>query len=187
MSLNDVPKSGQTLGGTQPLIQANFADIETDFKVNHENFNDTDAGKHKFLQMPEQGSAPATAAGEGGLYTKDANSEPCLFYRRETNGDEVQLTTSATPTLAEDGYTFLPGGLLLQWGLETIPDFTTTTVTFPTAFSAAPYNIVASAKASTASEKSYGQVVNTPIAASFEWRNSTGTAAEVYWQAIGPA
>ncbi len=37
-------------------------------------------------------TAPATAAGEGKIYTKDSGTQPELFFREESNGDEVQLT-----------------------------------------------------------------------------------------------
>jgi hypothetical protein len=90
-----VPQSGQTLGNTQSPIQTNFSIITTAQSVNHVTYDDADQGKHKFLQMPEQISAPSTAANEGALYTKvDTASVPKtqLFYRNESNGTEVQLT-----------------------------------------------------------------------------------------------
>ena len=39
-----------------------------------------------------EGSAPTTAAGEGSLYTKDSGTQPELFFREESSGDEVQIT-----------------------------------------------------------------------------------------------
>lgn len=92
---DNVPQSGQTLGTTQPLIQSNFSIITTAQSVNHVAYDDADQGKHKFLQMPEQGSAPTTAANEGALYTKVDTGTPAttqLFYRNESAGTEQQLT-----------------------------------------------------------------------------------------------
>ena len=37
-------------------------------------------------------TAPSTAADEGKLYTKDSGGQPELFFREESDGDEVQLT-----------------------------------------------------------------------------------------------
>ena len=54
--------------------------------VEHDN-----EGKHRRATFPE-GSAPATAVGEGAIYTKDSGTEPELFYRRENNGGEIQIT-----------------------------------------------------------------------------------------------
>lgn len=44
--------------------------------------------------MNEQGSAPSTSAGQGTLYTKDTGGQPELFYREESDGDEVQITAA---------------------------------------------------------------------------------------------
>ncbi len=38
-------------------------------------------------------TAPSTAASEGALYTKDTSGQPELFYREESSGDEVQMTS----------------------------------------------------------------------------------------------
>ena len=46
-----------------------------------------------FVSLPE-GSAPATAAGEGALYTKDTGGQPELFYREESSGNEIQITNA---------------------------------------------------------------------------------------------
>ena len=40
-----------------------------------------------------EGTAPSTAASEGALYTKDTSGQPELFYREESDGDEVQITS----------------------------------------------------------------------------------------------
>lgn len=39
-----------------------------------------------------EGSAPTTDASEGAVYTKDSGTQPELFYREESSGDEVQVT-----------------------------------------------------------------------------------------------
>lgn len=44
----------------------------------------------------EETTAPTTAAGEGALYTKDTGGQPELFYREESDGDEVQLTSGGS-------------------------------------------------------------------------------------------
>lgn len=44
------------------------------------------------INLDEQGSAPDTAADEGAIYTKLDGSQSELFYREESNGDEVQIT-----------------------------------------------------------------------------------------------
>ena len=40
-----------------------------------------------------EGTAPTTAAGQGGIFTKDIGGQPELVYVEESDGDEVQITS----------------------------------------------------------------------------------------------
>lgn len=80
---NVPPASGGTLSGTRDPIRNNFTQIQTVSNVNHVDYDDADQGKHKFLQMPTQGSAPTTAATEGGLYVKNNGSFDSLFLEKQ--------------------------------------------------------------------------------------------------------
>lgn len=182
----DIPKSGETLGGTRERINQNFQDINTAFSVNHSPLDVSTDGKHIYMQMPEQSSAPGTAANEGALYTKVTDSVTCLFWQQESSGTEVQLTTSQTPTKSTNGATFLPGGILMQWGTEDSPS-TNGQVTFPTAFAAAPYSINVTIGYSSSADVTVVVSSSTPpTATTFNWRRS-GSASKLYWMAIGPA
>jgi hypothetical protein len=57
-----------------------------------------------------EGSAPTTAAGVGALYTKDTSGQPELFFREESNGDEVQITSggSVNGAVTESSGTWTP-------------------------------------------------------------------------------
>lgn len=60
-------------------------------------------GGHAFTE----GTAPSTAANTGAVYTKDSGGQPELFFREESDGDEVQLTKSgvvAATLLSNGGY-----------------------------------------------------------------------------------
>ncbi len=67
----------------------------------NENINlDTSSGSfaplshdHASLTLAET-TAPSTSASEGAVYTKDTGGQPELFYREESDGDEVQITDS---------------------------------------------------------------------------------------------
>lgn len=48
-------------------------------------------GYHKAIRLPE-GTAPTTPASYGSVYTKDSGTQPELFFREESDGDEVQIT-----------------------------------------------------------------------------------------------
>lgn len=133
----DIPQATDDPSQSQPLLLGNFQEIAAAFNLNHGDFNTGEQGLHKFLQMPEQSSAPTTAANEGALYTKDSSGSTQLFWREESNGTEYQLTN---PFVASaNGYITFPGGLLMQWtsGLAS----SGATVSFPTPFTTAVYNI----------------------------------------------
>lgn len=89
----NTPNFGDAFNATQPIIRANFQEIASAIAVNHGDFNSANQGKHKFVELVNQASAPGTSAAEGALYCKDVGSgESQLFYRRESNGAESQIT-----------------------------------------------------------------------------------------------
>lgn len=186
----NVPASGQSLGETRPTIQGNFADINTAFGANHIALTTSTDGKHKFLQMPEQGAPPSTGPNEGALYTKEDNSITNLFWRMENNGTdgtEVKMTGPA-PLKSAKGYTFLPGNLLIEWGYASVPAGSpgTKTVTFPKAFGATPYSVQVTIN--NFISNSTKAVYTSNIAASqFVIINTdSGNAHNVQYIAIGP-
>jgi len=85
---------------------------------------------------------PAAIADAYILYCKDdSGGDPELFGIDESS-NIIQFTNGA-PTVAQNGFCFLPGGLFLQWGRGLIAGGgTTAAVVFPTAFSAAAYSVV---------------------------------------------
>lgn len=110
----NIPLPTDLLKNSQADIQANFTSNSVAFNQNHVDFNDAGAGKHKFLQMPEQVAAPITAANEMGLYTKEEGGVAQMFIRRENNGTEINLTNDVGKDI--QGWTRLPNGLLVKWG-----------------------------------------------------------------------
>ena len=177
---------GSTLVGTRDQIRTNFEIIRDDFAINHVGYDETGEGKHKFMQMPEQASAPTTAANEGALYTKEMDSETNLFFRKESDGTEVQLTTSQTPTVGTDGATFLPGGLLMQWGFVNAPG-ASGQVTFTETYSAAPYSIQVSLYRNSGNQSVTVSSSTVPTTTTFNYLSSSAGSDGLYWIAIGPA
>lgn len=51
-------------------------------------------GTFNGVYLPEQSSDLGTTASEAVLYTKDTGGQPELYFREESNGDTVQLTTA---------------------------------------------------------------------------------------------
>lgn len=146
-----IPASGQSLGSSRTQVQNNFSSLRTTISnatlPNHIDVNSTGAGKHIFIQMPVQtpSAANLTLSGEFGLIAKTANGISELFYNRDganTAGtpNYIQLT-KGNPSVATPGYSFLPGGILIQWGLGTASGGSAA-ITFPTPFPATLFSVV---------------------------------------------
>lgn len=195
-----IPVSGDSLGGTRDRIRTNFEEIATVTAVNHVAFNSLGEGKHKFLQMPEQASAPTTAADEGGFYAKVGASpaQTNLFFRGESDGFEYQLTraiSASTTRFATNtayvanhtgGWTFLPGNLLLQYGARTTPG-TSGTITFPVAFTTGYYSITIGLSRNDSSSNQSFYVDNSVAVSltSFAYDSTSSATDPIYWMAIG--
>lgn len=148
-----IPQPTDQLKVSQGDILGNFQELSTWVNINHEDFASGNSGKHKFLQMPEQGAAPTTAANEAGFYAAvgatSAVSE--LVFRRESNGTSIPFTEGLN---AVAGYSRLPSGALVKWDTLSIAGaavgnfdntyaFTWTVPNIP-AFTSAPFMAVIS-------------------------------------------
>lgn len=118
-TINLTPNPGDRISDTQALILANFNSINIAFNLNHGDFGSGIEGKHQFLQMPEQAFASVTTlANEGGLFAAQGVTSTVteLVFRRESDGVELAFTEG---TLATPGWTRLPSGLIIKFGLVT--------------------------------------------------------------------
>lgn len=126
--------------GTLPLdqdyinLQRNFQAADTSFGVDHTNFStDTEQnGYHKEIrQIPfstvasnpmnnQPVAAPAAIASYGQIFQAQINDgynlDEALYFL--SGGNRLtQMTRNFQPLAAANGYTSLPGGLVLQWGV----------------------------------------------------------------------
>lgn len=187
----DVPQAAQTIAATQPLINDNFGAINTVFGANHVTFNEANAGMHNFMQMPEQSSDPTTVANVCALYSKefdvadDGTLVTTLFFKNESSGD---VTTFGGPSLlASAGYSYLPGGLLVQW--NRVNAVSSGAVSFPIEFGEAAYYVNFIPSGSATNNRLFFRIEGVPTAASFVPlivdRNDTPTTNPINWIAIG--
>lgn len=180
----NIPQPTDDPSDSQPLLLGNFQAINSFLGQNHLSIADGEDGKHKFMQMPEQASAPTTAANEGALYTKEgsASSTSDLFYRQESDGTEIQLT-SGTPTSATDGTSSLPGGIIIKWGSSSWANGSNSqAVTFTTAFSSSLYSLVVTAKTSAGYQVAYQ---NSSVSGFTAYRGTTSGLVTFTYIAIG--
>lgn len=154
---------------------------------NHVAFNDADEGKHKFLQMPVQASAPTTAASEGGLYVKDDGSGVAqLYFREESNGAERQISGGDVGT---SGKIPLAGGLYLIWNIIAAPAVGNIAVTFPHGgFDTNCFNVTLQALRVDESS-SFGNNIyvkdGTVTKTGFTLIRGAGTVPNIYYTALG--
>lgn len=198
MSLNNIPLPGQSLLQTRDQVNANFTDTNRAFKVNHVEINISGEGKHKFLQMPEQVAPfPTTDANEAALYCAVGATSGVseLVFRRESSPGIIGTIpftehSPASPSMNSAGWTYLPSGIMMQWGVITILNQAgNTVVTFPRPFPNACYNVQLT-RYDTSGQQQFVQVITAlTTAAQFQSKaySKTGNdnAATVYFFAIG--
>lgn len=196
--------SGDTLVSSRNPIRTNFQLLQSRFDENHVDIDGgVGGGKHKFLQMPEQSSAPTTAANEAGLYVKVGTSpaESNLFFRGEGSGNEYQLTKTIAASTTEfgtntnyqvgppslnGGWTFLAGNMILQYGITNVTSSSDVVITFPVTFPTSIFSFsLTKFKSSTNTFTNQGIWVRATSTSSMTVR-SNDTHSWIYaWQAWG--
>lgn len=180
---SNIPQPGDNPSQSQGQILDNFIQIATAFNLNHGLFNDAAEGKHRFMQMPEQSSAPTTGANEGALYTADSGTQPDLFYRNESNGSSQQITNTS-PSLVGSNYAWtFSDGLALRFG-TVAHSGTSTTVTFSTAFATAAYIVLITPIGSAALISGYN-AQGLGLSSFFLRSVGSGAGQNFYYLAIG--
>lgn len=134
MVYSDTPLAASRIKDTQPLIRANFQDINTLINVDHFTFGAPNQGKHKKVTLPDQGIAPAFAGSDVGLWSQvpvatNLTGVNELFIRR-SDGSSTPFTAFVAGV---EGWTYLPSGVLLKWGQDSKTGFNQT-VTIPVDF-----------------------------------------------------
>lgn len=195
---NDIPDAPNNPSNDQPKMKVNTNSIDSIIDVDHYSFETNSDGWHKQVTLPQLGAAPTTVVGQLALYSKAVNplgSTGLFMIRQGVAGTEVQLTSAkiTAPVALTNGYTFLPGDILIQWGSTAISAagsfttvlFATSNVNFPNNC----FNVVltminnqgASPSANSVFVKS-GSVSTT----GFQITNTSSSATQsAYWVAIG--
>lgn len=170
----NVPLSNQTIPSTQPQINNNFLQISDWTNVDHVQISGAggNEGKHNKVSLVQQVWAaggnftPAinlvTGVGTVGIYAalSSGGGGPSRMWAvipRKTAGGweiaDIPFTESTilgtNPTNGLSGYTWLPSGILIQWGGVTITisdttSFPTGNATFPITFPKAIFRIILS-------------------------------------------
>lgn len=214
-----IPQASDFIDDSQGDLLNNNLAINGIFARNHVPMIDitNGQGRHTFVEMTNSSGLPAPAGSlqdrSGTLYTKRASSVSDLFYSNDNSTNQYQLSnvvktsdnnrfpyfgtnTSlvAAPVNGKGsgGWTFLPGGLVMQYGFVNTTDFSSNAcaVVFPLPFSATPYSCQLTIN-SAASPKDLLVTVSGPSATGLtiiKKESGSGTAPinAVWWMTIGP-
>lgn len=192
----NVPTGLIALNQDYQNIRNNFTQLNTTYGTDHIPYDNTTSqnGYHKVVHMVPNVGNPAAVAGIGELYCRTVNdginNDQELFYQTGA-GRVILLTRNFVPTVTANGATFLPGGLILNYGRIAISaNPTLTTVTFTQAYSSAAnvFSItltrITDATSTTANEVRVSE--NSVTATNFKISSSSSSSSnEVYWMAIG--
>lgn len=145
--VSNVPLSNQSLGQTQPIINTNFTVLNTNFGVDHVDFTNSppisggNGGRHNTVTLVQQAASPTSVTTAPILFCKSTTSNTLnndIYFVASANdgGASVQLTTTKiTPTASGNGVSFLPGGVIINWGTYVISSGSSSkAVTFASAF-----------------------------------------------------
>lgn len=130
----NIPQPNDTFAKSQKDILNNFISIYDSFRVDHIEFNFINGGMHAKASFNEQSTTPLFAGNMFALYA----IEPTLPLP-ETGRTELvlhnQMGLTFTQTLitgrqaAATGWTLMPSGILIKWGVATITGLNA--ITFP--------------------------------------------------------
>jgi len=194
------PPDGSSLGNTKSTIRDNLDGSFEVFGIDHQTQNTIfpgAAGSHTKVSLKNttNTSTPTLPPGIFGvgyetLYSQPAGSAPLgplgeVFYSRAGNAG-VQLTGPGTPTpIVNNGYTFLAGGIVLQWGLFPSPVSGNNPITFNPTFPTACLNVSISIVRTAANIEAMVILVGSVTQSGFTVIAPTGGSAGIFWTAIG--
>ena len=206
---NAIPAAGNNPSSDQPGMLTNNISNALIWAVDHYGFGVANGGSHQCVRMPfnSPGSIPAgLIANEVTLYPKNAIGNSNLFFTNGNSGNEYQLTRANNtnfPSFSTNnayasppsgftqtgGWTFLPGGMLFQYGFygKSGALGTSGTIQFPFAFTNPPYSVTATIQRAAAGGGSgiVVEVTGSVSTTSFGFSSSTSSSDGIFWMAIG--
>lgn len=174
----------------------NSTQLDTTMEINHYKFSNQTAmnGMHRYIQLPTDDNPSnhvlippyITTSSEVLLYNGLDGTYNAYFVPPNTAvpAGGIQLTRNEKPSSAQNGFSWLPGGILIQWGLVSFPGSGTTSFNTNTA---AIYSINTTLIGNSSAENIVSITSSSPGApGSFSWHFTGSTSyTAFYWIAIG--
>lgn len=184
-----IPATNNNPSNDQPDMQVNNDSIASilggDPTVDMIGFNDSDGGWHRFLTYIQQLSDPGSASGQYRQYNKAVSGSSELFAQKDGVSSPIQLTRGVPGMVTNANgvgyYSYLPGGLFIQWGSQTAIG-NTATVPFPIAFTSTPTSVTGTVRNLTGV---FNIASVQPPSSSGATFNVSGAGQTIYWIAIG--
>lgn len=209
----DIPQSNHNPSSDQPKMKENTNSIKNLIGEDHYTFGVANGGFHKVIRMPKLNTiadVPARISNSGTLWTHvdtsvGASTETNLHYIPGTEANDYQLTRCISSGAALfgtttqnyngagaayfGGWTFLPGGLLMQYGFVNTSG-NPNPVPFPVVFSSIPFSIQVTTIADSSGNFAQNISVKDTSVSTTEFQILYGPGAQVgrkgiYWTAIG--
>lgn len=194
----NIPTGNVKLNIDYLALRNNFTQLNTTYGIDHLPYTNgtSQLGYHTAIHLVPQ-AAPTATLGYGQIYNQEVNdgysTDTTLYFLTGKNRN-LQLTSNMTPAVdgSGNGFTFIPGGFIVEWGT-----FTSTavggstpncTVPFPRTFATSVYSVNCTVLDTTASR--YFVILNSLANNQFtaNIRDSSGSRApgiKMYWMAIG--
>jgi len=165
---NAIPQPNDKLSVSQPQLLGNFQEIAALVAVNHQAFNQPpNSGKHTLVQFLLQGVDPALTVGDLNLYNfNNATTTRNELYIGLADGTKIPMTAT---NRSANGYTWLPSGILLQWGTTTRAA-SATPIPFALTFPHACLDVIVSASTDLTSKNTASVVTGTITTTNFQAR-----------------
>jgi hypothetical protein len=208
-----VPNGLLNLSVDYKNLQLNFQQLDTSFGKDHIKFSITpNNGYHTVIhcvpfstlasnppnnypisQLTIPPSAPLNVSGIGELFVAQTNDgifpDEQLYYQ-SGGGRLIQMTRNFIPTLAANGATFLPGGLILNWGqaVMNVNASNPTNITFTQAYASNStiYSITTGYGSTSTSTTAQNAFVFNITKTGFSVNNTSSSSSKIlYWMAIG--
>jgi hypothetical protein len=186
----DIPDPPSSPSVDVPNMKVNTNSIDTIWTRDHFTFESANAGLHNRVQLVQISTnlpVGLRPIGSGTLFTKVVGTSPQgeLFFYRIGALDAIQMTGPSSPLAATDGRTFLPGGILIQWGRLPGPVQGDNPISFSTSFPTATFSIQISLVRNAANVDGVviksGSITNSGFIAIAPTPGSTA----IHWMAIG--
>ena len=186
---DNIPFASNNPSVDQPKMQTNTNSIDSIIAVDHHTFNDNDGGTHKQVQLSAtpgiNGTVPSGLSGSyQTLYASVTNGAGELWLARGVS-NHLQLTGPGVPVATTSGSSFLPGGMVIQWGkISSAFKNVLTSANFST-----PFNTTCFAMQGTLRQGTSGSVITlTPTSTTtFDYyiNSSSSQTISFFWYAIG--